>query len=49
MMMKRKGQCRKPEWETTNQQQIEILLELNPKTSADILREHIQILNKLNE
>ena len=49
MVMKRKGQCREPEWEITNQQQIEILLELNPKTSADILREHIQILNKLNE
>lgn len=49
MVTKRKSQCREPEWETTNQQQIEILLELNPKTSADILREHIQIFNKLNE
>ena len=49
MVTKRKGQCREPEWETTNQQQIEILLELSPKTSADIWREHIQIFNKQYE
>ena len=31
----RRGECREPEWETTDRQQIEIRLELNPKSSQD--------------
>lgn len=43
---KRRGECREPEWETTDRQQIEIRLELNPKSSQDPFLDLLQILDE---
>ncbi len=42
----RRGECREPEWETTDRQQIEIRLELNPKSSQDPFLDLSQTLDE---
>lgn len=44
---KRRGECREPEWETTDRQQIEIRLELNPKSSQDPFPDLLQTLDEM--
>lgn len=43
---KRGGECREPEWKTTDRQQIEIRLELNPKSSQDPFLDLLQTLDE---
>ena len=46
LVTKRKGKCLEPDWETTDRQRIEILLELNPESSQDIILDLLKNLDK---